>query len=650
MEGSPHETILELFRQGGTDTGERVADALAIGTEYLDMETGFFARRDDDTHDIVQSVSDHDQIQPGHTYPIESVHYDEMLGANGTSGVEGGSTSESAHTDGLERLGFESSLCAKVMVNGDVDGFVCFAETTARSDDFSTVEETFVSLLAKLTGQSLERNEYRREIATQIETDEHRGERPETVAEGDFEVLFRLDAENRLTVVSPAIRSVLGYERDELIGSAFDEFVVSPSSEAALEPFTHGGSGTQRSSETIELVDRYGDITVVDIVGEPIIRHGRPVGIYGTLRDVTAQRGPEQELLIKSQAMNEADIGICIADNQRTDTPLVYVNEGFERLTGYGANEAVGENCRFLQGEATDPESVATLRKHIEDGQPTSVTLVNYRKNGAPFWNHVQLTPITSGAGEVAHFVGFQADVTTQKRNEQLLAVLNRVLRHNLRNDMNLIQGYSDLIQEAINHDDAALARKIEEAARKLVELSDQALELERDARESRVLKRLNTAELLSDVVDDVTAHHPTVTVDLTIDTERNICAGAELDDALRELVENAIKHSDAQKPWVGIDVGTEGECVTITVEDNGPGVSSMESNAISHGTETALSHGSGLGLWLVNWIVTRYGGSFQIHAKDGDSNGTVARVQLPGIGSEQSIEEVARRPTALFL
>ena len=644
---SPHEKIFDIFESGDGEIETRITDALTVGAEYLDMDTCFLARYRDGSHEITQSVSEHELIQPGETHPIKEAHYGETLGTDGILSVQGDSVSGPSAVGAIERIGFQSYICAQVEVNGDTYGLVCFADTSVRPTDFSTVEETFVSLFAKLTGQAIERGQYRRELAEQRERYQEDTERLEVVAKENFEVLFRLDSEKRFTEVSSAIQYVLGYEQDDLLGSPFVKYTLSASAGDALKPFLHN---EEQTPVTLDFVDTDGQVIVVDIIGEPILQQGQITGVHGYLRDVTAQRRPEQELLVKNQAMNEADVGICIADNQRGDTPLVYVNEGFERLTGYEAHEVIGNNCRFLQGEATDPESVSELRESIEKGVPTSVSLVNYRKDDLPFWNRVQITPIRSNDDEVEHFLGFQTDITEEKRNEQLLAVLNRVLRHNLRNDMNLIEGYSDLIQEGIDRDDTALAEKIESTANELIELSDQALELERDSRNERVLKRLDVEEVFSEIGDDATAQYPNLTVEMTVDTDRNVCAGAEVDEAFRELIENSVKHNDGGDPWVEIDATTSNDSVVITVEDNGPGVSSMESDAIAHGSETSLTHGSGLGLWMVNWIVTRYGGSFQIEAKDGHNGGTIATVKLPGIGPEESIEEASRRPTALFL
>ncbi len=117
------------------------------------------------------------------------------------------------------------------------------------------------------------------------------------------------------------------------------------------------------------------------------------------------------------RAIDEAPIGITIADARRPDNPLIYLNDAFERLTGYPPDDTLGTNCRFLQGENTAPEPVAAMREAIESEEPVSVELRNYRRDGTEFWNEVTIAPLHDD-GEVTHFVGFQTDVTARKRAE----------------------------------------------------------------------------------------------------------------------------------------------------------------------------------------------------------------------------------------
>ncbi|MCU4972157.1 PAS domain S-box protein [Halobacteria archaeon AArc-m2/3/4] len=165
---------------------------------------------------------------------------------------------------------------------------------------------------------------------------------------------------------------------------------------------------------------------------------------------VTERREYTRDLRLVDRAMEAAPIGITITDPDREDNPLVRANRGFERVTGYTPAEAIGRNCRFLQGAATDPERVEELRRAIDTAEPTSVELRNYRRDGTPFWNRVTVAPVEGdGKGkredcdesegedeseseseceakrtddnEITHFVGFQEDVTERVEREREL-------------------------------------------------------------------------------------------------------------------------------------------------------------------------------------------------------------------------------------
>jgi PAS domain S-box-containing protein len=147
-----------------------------------------------------------------------------------------------------------------------------------------------------------------------------------------------------------------------------------------------------------------------------------------TVRDVSAAERREHELFVKNRAMDAAPFGIIVTDPSLADNGIVYANGEFERLTGYTEEEILGENCRFLQGEETDPERVAEMREAIDAAEPVTVEIRNYRKDGTSFWNRVTIAPIRDDAGDVTNYVGFQRDVTeeVEQRREQA-AVFDRV-------------------------------------------------------------------------------------------------------------------------------------------------------------------------------------------------------------------------------
>ncbi len=130
---------------------------------------------------------------------------------------------------------------------------------------------------------------------------------------------------------------------------------------------------------------------------------------------------PLDQLALKDRALDVAAEGITIADARLPDRPLIYANEGFERITGYPVAEVLGRNCRFLQGPRTDPAAIAEIRAAVAEPRECVVEILNYRKDGSTFWNRLSITPVRSLSGSVTHYIGIQSDVTA--RREAVLAL-----------------------------------------------------------------------------------------------------------------------------------------------------------------------------------------------------------------------------------
>ncbi|RBP32363.1 response regulator receiver modulated diguanylate cyclase/phosphodiesterase with PAS/PAC sensor [Marinobacter pelagius] len=169
---------------------------------------------------------------------------------------------------------------------------------------------------------------------------------------------------------------------------------------------------------------RDGDSLYVELLTERIVLDHHPLDLV-MVTDMTRQIDNSRRLRLLQQCIESSSNGIVIADAQRPDMPLVYVNPTFERITGFSPEEAVGRNCRFLQGYSDDPsneQALSEIRKALATGGETSVVLRNFRKDGTPFWNDLYLSPIRNDEGEVTHFVGVQNDISERKDVENQLA------------------------------------------------------------------------------------------------------------------------------------------------------------------------------------------------------------------------------------
>ncbi|MBH5323001.1 PAS domain-containing protein [Aurantiacibacter sediminis] len=141
---------------------------------------------------------------------------------------------------------------------------------------------------------------------------------------------------------------------------------------------------------------------------------------------------------ISARTMQDLPVSLVIADAQLDDQPLIYVNSAFERMTGFNRDAIIGRNCRFLQGEDTDPETRAEIRQALDDGQEITTDIVNYRSDGEKFINRLMIVPLNDDDGNVTHFLGIQtvcpedssATARAAKLDESLREVQHRVKNH----------------------------------------------------------------------------------------------------------------------------------------------------------------------------------------------------------------------------
>ncbi len=146
-----------------------------------------------------------------------------------------------------------------------------------------------------------------------------------------------------------------------------------------------------------------------------------------------------EQLFLKEQALSAMAEGITISDNLLPDNPIIYANRGFEKLTGYRIEAVLGKNCRFLQGPDTDLDTVKAIRVAVKEQRECTVEILNYRKDGTPFWNRLSITPVRNAEGKVTNFIGIQSDITKRKKAEealltaaQQLETANRRMKHDL--------------------------------------------------------------------------------------------------------------------------------------------------------------------------------------------------------------------------
>jgi signal transduction histidine kinase len=235
------------------------------------------------------------------------------------------------------------------------------------------------------------------------------------------------------------------------------------------------------------------------------------------------------------------------------------------------------------------------------------------------------------GTGPVARTVLFR-DVTDRQTREQRLTVLNRVLRHNLRNKLDVVLAYTDRIE------DGDVQHEIQESANDLVTLSNKAREAEEVMRAcTEQPENVDLTDIAAEVADQYRRKNTESDISVVSPDEFVVSSHRTvLEHVLSELVDNALKHTDKSSPEVEIRITEHPEATAIlSVSDNGPGIPQRERQILADETETQLEHGRGIGLWFVNWAVTQLGGDLSFDDNDGE--GSTVTVRLYGSQYESS-------------
>ncbi|MCC6152828.1 MAG: SpoIIE family protein phosphatase [Candidatus Hydrogenedentes bacterium] len=251
----------------------------------------------------------------------------------------------------------------------------------------------------------------------------------------DATIVF--DAQGNVIFVNLAARKLLGSSLDDVpsvesaIVQSFRDMCEPPNAiEPDRLPLRRVLAGEKSAElDAIKGDESAGSVRYFRLLASRADAKAADSAIVLVICDMTAERLAGAAVTLRDRAMSAAAEGITIGDCGQSDIPLIYVNDGFVSITGYSREDVLGRNCRFLQGPETDEAACAKIRAAIHDQLPCVVELVNYRKDGTPFWNRLSITPILDAKGTATHFVGIQSDVTERVETEKRLQVVTEELR-----------------------------------------------------------------------------------------------------------------------------------------------------------------------------------------------------------------------------
>ena len=364
---------------------------------------------------------------------------------------------------------------------------------------------------------------------------------------------------------------------------------------------------------------------------------------------VTPRKYMEEQLSLIRRAVEDTQEGITIADFQRPDRPIIYANGAFTRITGYEAEEVIGKNCRFLQGDETASEAVEEIRAALREERPCRVELLNYRKDGTPFWNQLSLGPLKNEQGQITHYVGVQMEITEKKSLEEELKMLNAnkdklfsVISHDLKSPFHSILGFSEILSgdlQGFTPDELrSYAEHIHTGARNLLNLIENLMQWTRlqSGKLGYAPEPLGMTDLVENTFELVRGNAMRKGIALRHDVPRNLRIFADstmMSLVLQNLLTNAVKFTHTGG-CVAVEAWMEGRDVLVQIQDEGVGMTPEQQAHLFRldqtGTTlgTANEKGTGLGLILCKELMELQYGA--LHLQSAPGQGTKVTLSLP--------------------
>ena len=493
-------------------------------------------------------------------------------------------------------------------------------------------------------------NRKRRDVETDLQ-------RFEFMTEAALDAVTLIDRDGNLVYVNPAACRMLQYDRIELLQMSFADI----DSQWKVDWFDR--IYEQASEESFSSIQSHwkcklGRIIPVEMSCNPVAFEGTRY-LCNTIRDVTDRQDVQAQMRLQQMSMDAALDGIVIVDAKDNGFPITYVNRGFSKMTGYASQQVLGRNCRFMQGEETDPEAVNQLRNAIRQGESCRVTMLNYRRDGSTFWNDLQITPMHNSAGEVTHYVGVQHDVTQQKLFQEQLQLANALgerastakseflanMSHELRTPMTAMLGFAQILRTESNEE--CVVEKVDTIIRNgeyLLSLLNDILDLSKieSGRMDVSLARVDLVTLLNDLqaLMGVRADEAGLPLQFIYSTgvPRYILADEKrIRQVLVNLISNALKFTDHGSIRVMVQVenfSKEKSRLLFEVHDTGCGILESEMQDLFKPfsrlkrTQSQRAEGAGLGLSISQRLARQMGGDITVTSQV--DKGSIFQLSIP--------------------
>jgi PAS domain S-box-containing protein len=312
-----------------------------------------------------------------------------------------------------------------------------------------------------------------------------------------------------------------------------------------------------------------------------------------------------------------------------------YVSDGFEGIWGIPSEAIEDDPGKLL--DTVHPDDRERVREHIDPPDGRGPRDDSYegrvvRPDGSVRWTLTRQIVLRDEAGTPTEVVGICTDITEQKRREQELELLNRVVRHDIRNDMAVVLGWAELLEEHVDEAGSEYLGNILTSGEHIVELTEVARDYVETITSDGDLT-VEPVDLRSVLETELSLREESFPeAEFVLDgrpPDVEVTADPMLGSVFRNLLNNAVQHNDTDTPEVEVSVAVREDEVEVRIADNGPGIPDGQKDSVFGKGERSLgSPGTGIGLYLVDTLVAQYGGD--VRAEDNEPTGTVVVVTLP--------------------
>ncbi len=444
---------------------------------------------------------------------------------------------------------------------------------------------------------------------------------------------------------------------DEVVIESFSSESLPAGEERRRELGNDLTALTHRTGETYRVDDVREDAVATPISDEYRSALSVPIGDMGVFQAISTSTGAfdesDEELAelmvshvenaldrvqFESELREERDRFAALFENvpdpvanvrtENCQAVIADINEAFERVFGYTADEIRG--CP-VEEHLVPPDRVETHREINQQSIAGETVEREVTRRTADGLREFLLTvfPVDVGANNTERYAVF-TDITERKQRRKRVEVLNRVLRHDLRNGMNIVRGNAEMLRGEVRETLSTPVDAIEERATDLIELAEKTRLVEQTlGNENRTGSPVDVIEAVTAVVERVQDEFPESTVQYSHPDSASANADTLLQTAVYHVVQNAVIHNDSDAPQVDVTVRREDDSVAVEVRDDGPGLPRTERELLVENREiTQLRHAGGLGLWLVNWVIQQSGGTLSFD--DNDPRGSVVTLRVP--------------------